>query len=227
MYSLTSTTHDRCSKPSVLEANKPVVFIIDDDVSVRESLEQLIRSAGWAPVIFDSARQFLECASTRGPSCLILDVNMPGVSGLELQRTIVAEGISVPIIFITGFGDVPMTVRAMKAGAVEFLTKPIDTEALLKAVRAALIYSETVSREEEGLALLQQAYALLSPRERDVMRRVVKGLLNKQVAFELGISEITVKAHRGQVMRKMNARSLPDLVNMAARLHLSDDELIH
>ncbi|MBB6305503.1 response regulator transcription factor, partial [Rhizobium leucaenae] len=118
MYSLTSTTHDRCSKPSVLEANKPVVFIIDDDVSVRESLEQLIRSAGWAPVIFDSARQFLECASTRGPSCLILDVNMPGVSGLELQRTIVAEGISVPIIFITGFGDVPMTVRAMKAGAV-------------------------------------------------------------------------------------------------------------
>ncbi|NLS06908.1 response regulator transcription factor [Rhizobium sp. P32RR-XVIII] len=227
MYSVISNTPEQSSRSPTVEMSKPIVFIVDDDVSVRESLELLVRSGGWEPSLFESAEQFLDYSRPRTPCCLILDVNMPGLNGLELQRTIVTDGVKIPIIFITGFGDVPMTVRAMKAGAVEFLTKPLDIGALLEAVGAALAHSETVSREEEELALLQQTYGLLSPRERAVMRLVITGLLNKQIAFELGISEITVKAHRGQVMRKMNARSLPHLVNMAARLNLSENELIH
>ena len=228
MYGVISCGRDQSSKSTVVDANNPVVFIVDDDISIRELLELLIRSAGWEPVVFEFAQQFLTCSRSYGPSCLILDLNMPGgVNGLDLQRAIVANGLRLPIIFITGSADVPMTVRAMKAGAVEFLTKPIDTSALLEAVRAALVYSEMLALEQAELTALQQAYSLLTHREREVMALVVKGLLNKQVAFELHISEITVKAHRGQVMRKMNARSLPDLVKMAARLRFDDKGPIH
>lgn len=228
MYSLSSGSCDRATS-STTEVKKPVVFIVDDDFSVRESLELLIKSAGWEPLLFESAPQFLSFPRGCGPSCLILDVNMPGLNGLDLQKKMVTDNSwsKLPIIFITGFGDVPMTVRAMKAGAVEFLMKPIDTGALLESVQAALQFSEAALREEIGMTALQQAYGSLSRRECEVMVLVVRGLLNKQVAFELGISEITVKAHRGQVMRKMDARSLPDLVNMAARLRLPAADEVH
>jgi FixJ family two-component response regulator len=196
-----------------------VVFVVDDDVSVRESLELLIRTAGWCPETFASAQEFLSHPRPTGPSCLVLDVTLPGLSGLELQEQL-AERTDMPIIFITGHGDVPMTVQAMKAGAVEFLTKPFNDGALLDAIRWAIERSRTALREDSALRVLRGCYALLTPREREVMSLVVSGLLNKQVGGELGISEITVKAHRGQVMRKMKAESLPDLVTMAARLGL-------
>ncbi len=202
--------------PSVDAAERPTVFVVDDDVSIRESLELLIISAGWQPVLLDSAQSFLAMPSTGTPSCLVLDVNMPGLNGLDLQNIITLSGRRMPIIFVSGFGDVPMTVKALKGGALDFLTKPIDTEALLEAIQSALAQSQ-------ALRQLQRRYEVLTPREREVMTRVAKGLLNKQVAYELDISEITVKAHRGQVMRKMNARSLPDLVGMAARLGLGED----
>jgi len=220
MYSLLSSSHDRPPVQVAANTDKPAVFIIDDDVSVRESLELLIASAGWQPVLFDSARQFLTSASSRTPSCLVLDINMPGLSGLDLQGLLRSDGSRVPIIFVTGFGDVPMTVRAMKAGAVEFLTKPIDTAALLHAIRNAVERNAALSRETRELAKVEASFVSLSPREREVMIGVVKGLMNKQIAYELGISEITVKAHRGQMMRKMKATSVPDLVNMAALLQL-------
>lgn len=222
MYRTMEVSRDLGTLSSGLQG-KPRVYIVDDDISVRESLELLIKSSGWEPILFENAQHFLAYRRSKDPSCLVLDVNMPGLNGLDLQRTIVAGGNALPIIFITGFGDVPMTVRAMKAGAAEFLTKPVDNGALLDAVRSALQFSEQSSRAESELAELTTAYKSLSPREREVMTLVVKGLLNKQVAFELSISEITVKAHRGQVMRKMNARSLPDLVNMAARLRLTSE----
>jgi FixJ family two-component response regulator len=199
----------------------PIVFVVDDDISVRESLELLIRFAGWQPEKFASAQEFLERPRTRAPSCLVLDVSLPDLNGLDLQERIADDRIDMPIIFITGFGDVPMTVRAMKAGAVEFLTKPFSDEVLLSAIRNAISRSEAALGQEAELQPLKDGYASLSHRERQVMSLVVAGLLNKQVARELGISEITVKAHRGRVMRKMNADSLPDLVNMAARLHLT------
>ncbi|QIA25692.1 MULTISPECIES: response regulator [unclassified Mesorhizobium] len=199
----------------------PLVFVVDDDVSVRESLELLIRSAGWQPETFESARGFLACPRPLVPNCLILDVNLPDLSGLDLQQFVSVERTDMPIIFVTGYGDVPMTVKAMKAGAVEFLTKPFSDEVLLIAIEQALERSRNVLALDSEIHALRDRYASLSRREREVMALVVSGLLNKQVGFELGISEITVKAHRGQVMRKMSARSLPDLVNMAARLGIA------
>src|ERR1700712_2581387 len=197
------------------------VFIVDDDVSVRESLELLIGSAGWQAEIFASAEEFLSRPRLHGPSCLILDVNLPDLNGLELQRRIALDRIDMPIIFITGYGDVPMTVRAMKAGAIEFLTKPFENDVLLGAIQGAIERSHAALAQEAEMQVLRTCYALLSRREREVMGLVVSGLLNKQVGFELGISEITVKAHRGSVMRKMAADSLADLVTIAARLSLS------
>ena len=199
----------------------PVVFVVDDDVSVRESLEALIRDAGWQPETFASAEEFLSRPRVSGPSCLVLDVGLPDLNGLDLQQRVTADRPDMPIIFITGHGEVPMTVRAMKAGAVEFLTKPFGDDVLLIAIREAIERSKTAVGREAEIQALQDRYASLSHREREVMALVVTGLLNKQVGGELGISEITVKAHRGQVMRKMKARSLADLVNMAARLQLA------
>jgi FixJ family two-component response regulator len=199
----------------------PTVFVVDDDVSVRESLELLIRCAGWQPEIFGSAQEFLARPRLLAPSCLVLDVNLPDLNGLELQKRIAADRIDMPIIFITGYGDVPMTVQAMKAGAVEFLTKPFGDDVLLSAIRHAIERSHTALGQEAEIRALRDAHASLTRREREVMALVVSGLLNKQVGGELDISEITVKAHRGQVMRKMKARSLAALVNMAARLRLA------
>jgi FixJ family two-component response regulator len=199
----------------------PIVFVVDDDVSVRESLELLIRCAGWQPETFASAQEFLSRPRVLAPSCLVLDVTLPDLNGLDLQKRIAVDRIDMPIIFITGYGDVPMTVQAMKAGAVEFLTKPFGDAVLLSAIRHAIERSRTALRHEAEIRALQDCYASLSRREREVMALVVSGLLNKQVGGELGISEITVKAHRGQVMRKMQAGSLVELVNMAARLRLA------
>jgi FixJ family two-component response regulator len=200
----------------------PTVFVVDDDVSVRESLELLIRHLGWRPMTFSSAQEFLEYPREVVPNCLILDVRLPGLNGLELQERIAADRINMPIIFITGHGDVPMTVRAMKAGAAEFLTKPFDDQVLVTALQAALDRSRAALEQESALQRLKDAYATLTPRERQVMALVTQGLLNKQVGGELGLSEVTVKAHRGQVMRKMEARSLADLVNLAAKLGIRE-----
>jgi FixJ family two-component response regulator len=200
---------------------RPIVFVVDDDISVRESLELLIASAGWQPELFASAQQFLDRPRAFVPSCLVLDVSLPELNGLELQKRITGERTDMPIIFITGHGDVPMTVQAMKAGAVEFLTKPFNDEALLSAIRQALERSRAALGIEAEMQSLRDRYASLTYRERQVMALVVSGLLNKQVGGELGISEITVKAHRGKVMQKMKAASLPDLVRMAARLRLT------
>jgi FixJ family two-component response regulator len=203
-----------------LSHGTPVVFVVDDDVSVRESLESLIRTMGLRPEIFASAQEFLSHQRVSVPSCLVLDVSLPDLNGLDLQTRIAADQISMPIIFVTGYGDVPTTVRAMKAGAVEFLTKPFDNDVLLMAIWQAIERSKTALSHEEESRALRDSYATLTRREREVMALVVSGLLNKQVGGELEISEITVKAHRGKLMRKMRARSLADLVTMAARLHL-------
>jgi len=196
----------------------PIVFVVDDDVSVRESLESLIRCEGWQPHTFASAQEFLACPPAHVPSCLVLDVSLPGLNGLDLQKRVAIERTDMPIIFITGHGDVPMTVQAMKAGAAEFLTKPFNDDVLLAAVRAALERSRVALSLGAEMRVLRDRYASLSQRERQVMALVVSGLLNKQVGGELGISEITVKAHRGKVMQKMKADSLADLVKMATRL---------
>jgi FixJ family two-component response regulator len=196
----------------------PVVFVVDDDVSVRESLEGLIRCEGWQPETFPSAQEFLARPRPLVPSCLILDLALPDLNGLELQKIIAQERAEMPVIFISGCGDVPTTVRAMKAGAVDFLLKPFGSDVLLRAIRESLERSRRTLDRETKISDLRNCYASLSPRERQVMALVVAGLLNKQVGAELGISEITVKAHRGQVMRKMKANSLADLVRMAASL---------
>jgi FixJ family two-component response regulator len=199
---------------------KPIVFVVDDDVSVRESLELLIESEGWQAELFVSANDFLQRERPCVSHCLILDISLPGLNGLELQKRLAGERPEMPIIFITGYGDIPTTVQAMKGGAVEFLTKPFVDVVLLKAIRASLSRSETVlQRETEVLELLRR-YVQLTARERDVMSLVVAGLPNKQVGSELGITEITVKAHRGSVMRKMRADSLADLVKMSGRLRI-------
>lgn len=203
---------------------KPKVFVVDDDVSVRESLEGLISTEGWDTEIFASAQEFLSYPRIAVPSCLVLDVSLPGISGLDLQKRLNTDGINIPIIFITGHGDIPMTVRAMKAGAIEFLTKPFSHGELFGAIAQAIERSHSALCHEAELRELRNRHDLLSRREQEVMALVVSGLLNKQVGFELGISEITVKAHRGQAMRKMKANSLADLFTMAAKLQLASPQ---
>jgi FixJ family two-component response regulator len=196
----------------------PIVFVVDDDASVRGALELLIESVGWQPETFASAHEFLARPRTLAASCLVLDVSLPDLNGLDVQKRLAMERVDMPIVFITGYGDVPTTVQAMKAGALDFLTKPFDDAVLLSAIRHALERSAAALIQAAETQVLRDSYASLTRREREIMRLVVSGLLNKQVGSELGISEITVKAHRGKVMRKMKASSLPALVNMVASL---------
>jgi FixJ family two-component response regulator len=218
---ITSMECRRDSSSQFTSDATPVVRVIDDDVSVRESLELLIRSAGWQTETFACAMEFLASPRVSGPVCLVLDVSLPDINGLDLQQRLVAAGDNVPIVIVSGWGDVHKTVRAMKAGAIDFVTKPIDEEALLSAIAHGIERSRAALQEEAEMRVLQERHASLSRREREVMERVVVGRLNKQIAYELHISEITVKAHRGRMMQKMQARSVPDLVHMAARLHLT------
>jgi FixJ family two-component response regulator len=220
MIVASAADHDVRPSPMLSHAT-PIVFVVDDDISVRESLEALIRYAGYQAETFASAGEFLSRAPARVASCLVLDVSLPDLNGLELQERIGANRTEMPIIFITGHGDVPMTVRAMKAGATEFLTKPLGQDALLGAIRSALARSQMTLGHEAETHALRDRYGSLSGREREVMALVTSGLMNKQVGGKLGINEITVKAHRGRVMRKMKARSLADLVKMAASLGLA------
>jgi FixJ family two-component response regulator len=216
---MNSRCAERSRSASVTSRDTPVVFVVDDDVSVRESLEMLILTAGWQPETFASAEDFLAHPRIDGPSCLVLDVSLPQLNGLDLQKRIV-DRADMPIIFITGYGDVPTTVQAMKAGAVEFLTKPIRADVLHSAMSHAIELSRNAVAHEAELRALRDCHASLTPRERETMALVIAGLLNKQIAARLGISEITVKAHRGRVMRKMRVDSLADLVRVGAALDL-------
>ena len=217
----TTTTIDSTpSRASRSAAATPIVFVVDDDISVRESLELLIQASGWQPETFASGQEFLAQPRALVPSCLVLDVTLPDFNGLDLQKRVAVDRSDMPIIFITGHGDVHTSVQAMKAGAIEFLTKPFGDDVLLGAIQPALERSRRALQHDADMKALRERYASLTPREREVMVLVASGLLNKQVGGELGISEITVKAHRGQVMRKMKADSLPALVNMVARLGL-------
>jgi len=209
------------SRPSLVSCDTPIVFVVDDDISVRESLEALIRCAGWRSEVFATAQEFLARPREFVPSCLVLDVALPDLNGLDLQKRIATERNDMPIIIITGHGDVPTTVRAMKAGAVEFLTKPYGDVVLLSAIEQAIECSSATLRRAAEMQSTRDSFASLSYRERQVMALVVRGLLNKQVGVELGISEITVKAHRGRVMHKMKADSFAKLVKMAGALHLN------
>jgi RNA polymerase sigma factor (sigma-70 family) len=213
-------TGSRAAHPARATTVTPVVFVVDDDVSVRESLEMLILAAGWHPETFPSATDFLAHPRRGGPSCLVLDVSLPDLNGLDLQKRIV-DRTDMPIIFITGYGDVPTSVQAMKAGAAEFLTKPFDDDVLLNAIRKAIERSRIELAHEAELHAFRTCHASLTPREREIMALVVSGRPNKQIAAELGISEITVKAHRGRVMRKMQVESLAHLVRVAAALDAS------
>jgi FixJ family two-component response regulator len=221
MNSLTTTGRAYVVGSAAAQQATPIVFVVDDDVSVRESLEALIRVAGWQPETFASAHEFLAHRRSDVPTCLVLDVSLPDLNGLDLQQRLAGDRAQLPIIFITGYGDIPMTVQAMKAGAVEFLAKPFREEVLLTAIGNAIERSRAARGKDAERQAVHECYACLTPRERDVMTLVVSGRLNKQVGRELGISEITVKAHRGRVMRKMKARSLAGLVRMAATLDLS------
>ena len=216
-----SSTASHKSPPSLMSRGTPIVFVVDDDISVRESLESLIRFAGWQPQIFASAQEFLPRPPVFVPSCLVLDVMLPDLNGLDLQKRLATDRVAMPIIFITGHGDVPMAVRAMKAGAVEFLNKPYSDEMLLSAIQQAIECSDAALRREAEMRSIRDRYSSLSPRERQVMALVVRGLVNRHVGSELFITEITVKVHRGNVMRKMKARSFAHLVHMAADLRAS------